>query len=425
MVYCCKKNMNKKKIVIVGCGIVGCIAAILLKQKKHDVLMYEKSGQIGGVLNDYKIFDDYFMRGPQYFDASSKNFKILKRLFPNEFSTFKYDYGVFSKFNNNEIVSSKFSLPIFQEKNIDLKNLKLKKVNQKNLKDRLSLYPNKINESLIKYLKKINIDPSKFSPSASINLAIDRVSISNLDQDLLKLKKKNKLIDSLYAIERDKLKKKNLNYAYPSKGYTIFFKKLLNKMNKLGIKIMLKNNIEPIWKQNNLKLFNGNQEIKSNYIFWSGNPTNLIKSYNKTNIDSFLFKNLIINANLLNFLNIKKFIQVYDTNSNINRIHIYKYNNISKLSVESDFVNEEPKKILLEAKNILKKFKIKIVLDEKTINKRSNPRFDITSLRDTKIIQKFLKSTRKTNLLFSPWLIYGRDEKIFSVINNLKNKKLL
>ena len=76
---------------------------------------------------------------------------------------------------------------------------------------------------MIKYLKKINIDPSKFSPSASINLAIDRVSISNLDQDLLKLKK-NKLIDSLYAIERDKLKIKNLNYAYPSKGYSIFLK---------------------------------------------------------------------------------------------------------------------------------------------------------------------------------------------------------
>lgn len=417
--------MNKKKIVIVGCGIVGCIVAILLKQKKHDVLMYEKSGQIGGVLNDYKIFDNYFMRGPQYFDASSKNFKVLKKLFPNEFSTFKYNYGVFSKLNNNEIISSKFSLPTFKDKKIDLKDLKLKKVNQKNLKDRLSLYPNKINKSLTKYLKKINIDPSKFSPSASINLAINRVNISNLDQDLLKLKKKNKLIDSLYAIERDKLKIKNLNYAYPSKGYTIFFKKLLNKMNKLGIKIMLKNNIEPIWKQNNLKLFNGNQEIKSNYIFWSGNPTNLIKSYNKTKIDSFLFKNFIINANLLNFLDIKKFIQVFDTNSNINRIHIYNYNNISKLSVESDFVIKEPKKILLEAKNILKKFKIKIVLDEKTINKRPFPRFDITSLRDTKIIQNFLKSTSKTNLLFSPWLIYGRDEKIFSVINDLKNKKLL
>ena len=38
--------------------------------------MYEKSGQIGGVLNDYKIFDDYFMRGPQYFDAESKTLKF-------------------------------------------------------------------------------------------------------------------------------------------------------------------------------------------------------------------------------------------------------------------------------------------------------------------------------------------------------------
>ena len=85
--------------------------------------MYEKSGQIGGVLNDYKIFDNYFMRGPQYFDASSKNFKVLKKLFPNEFSTFKYNYGVFSKLNNNEIISSKFSLPTFKEKKIDLKIL--------------------------------------------------------------------------------------------------------------------------------------------------------------------------------------------------------------------------------------------------------------------------------------------------------------
>ena len=70
------KEMNKKKIVIVGCGIVGCIVAILLKQKKHDVLMYEKSGQIGGVLNDYKIFDDYFMRGLNILMPALKTLKF-------------------------------------------------------------------------------------------------------------------------------------------------------------------------------------------------------------------------------------------------------------------------------------------------------------------------------------------------------------
>ena len=62
----------KKNIVIIGGGVIGCLTAIYLKKKKHEVTIFEKSNKLGGILNDYELEDQIFLKGVQYFDSKDQ-----------------------------------------------------------------------------------------------------------------------------------------------------------------------------------------------------------------------------------------------------------------------------------------------------------------------------------------------------------------
>ena len=50
----------KKKITIVGGGIIGCLVAIHFKKKNYDVTIVEQRKNLGGVLRDYETKNDFF-----------------------------------------------------------------------------------------------------------------------------------------------------------------------------------------------------------------------------------------------------------------------------------------------------------------------------------------------------------------------------
>ena len=68
------------------------------------------------------------------------------------------------------------------------------------------------------------------------------------------------------------------------------------------------------------------------------------------------------------------------------------------------------------------KLNIKIKIYNKTIVK-SLPRFDVFS-SDQRIISDFQNKTKDTNLLYSPWLIYGRKTKVKEIIDSFIDRKI-
>ena len=107
------------------------------------------------------------------------------------------------------------------------------------------------------------------------------------------------------------------------------------------------------------------------------------------------------------------------------RIHLYKLNKISKIGIECVDKNIDLKSIINEAKTILKNFDYNLKIDDSTINKKFSARYDLISINDVKTINSFQKLTEKTNLLYSPWLIYGRENKMNSIVQKLEERKII
>ena len=89
------------------------------------------------------------------------------------------------------------------------------------------------------------------------------------------------------------------------------------------------------------------------------------------------------------------------------------------------FQIKDEKKVASDACKILSKYGVNIKINFKTLSSFLDVRFNLVSTDDKKIIENFNRKTSKTNLLNSPWILYGRDQKLNYYIEKLKRDKLL
>lgn len=74
------KGENRKKVIIVGAGISGLTAGAYLVQNNFEVLILEKSLDIGGLVNTFNKDDFYFDTGPRVFGNAGILIPMLEDL---------------------------------------------------------------------------------------------------------------------------------------------------------------------------------------------------------------------------------------------------------------------------------------------------------------------------------------------------------
>jgi hypothetical protein len=417
------------KFVIIGGGISSCVIAFFLLKKNHTVEIYEKKNDLGGILNDFQNDKDIFFRGCQYLDVNNDWFETFKNEISEDLNIFEHTYGSYVEINGTKSFSDRFAVPFF--KNLDLKNYDISNISKKpllNMMDRFNLYPKKISNFFKDIIVRHNLDPTKLNYDSAGSLQMSRITSQEEENELIELKKKNKILEDIFAVHRKHIFKneKKLLGALPKNGFTNLFKKLKKKLEQKGVKIYLNSRVIPKWKDNNLKIFLGENIIKNDKVIWTGDPTKLIKQSIDKDIDSKYVNILQTNSNISKSNNFKdKYIQIFSDNKILTKIYLYKINQVEKISVESMFVKTPPTKILNEATEILKDFGINIELDKKSYFQKLDLRFNLVSLDDENTIQAFLKKTKDTNLLPGAWLIYGRDRKLHFYLQRLKEENFI
>jgi hypothetical protein len=407
----------KKKIIIIGGGITGCMAALYIDKKNFDVSIYESKNNLGGVLSDFSHKDESFLNGVQYLDVNTDWYIEIEKLFRKKLNKFNHSYGSITESENSISFSDKFAVPVFN--NIELNSLKKTKKN--NLSSRLSLYPKKISDFLNLYLKKFNISSKKISWDQACLLHIGRVTVIDDQKKLKKFKNLNKTADDIYAIEKKNfLKDQAFNAALPTKGYNHFFNDFHKILKKKKIKIYLKNKIKPSWI--NGKLFlktNDDKSFSADHIIWTGNPTNLIKEILKKKIDSVPLKMIQYSANVEKKVD-NFYTQIFSTKSNFLRFFSYNLDNKNKISIESIYDRNE-NNIKEKINILLKNINFNHKLTNEKIFKNLSVRFNIVTKRDEKIFDELKRKTLNTNLICGPWNVYSRNDKILYLKNIIDN----
>ncbi len=411
----------KKKLVIVGGGITACALALYASRKNFSVEIYEKNNSLGGILRDEKLKNDLYFKNCQYLNPNDKWYKKLFKKNLN-IKTFNHSKFSFCKFENEESFCEDiagFSI----KKEIDFEKIVIspKKINT--LKEKIQLYPIEISSQILKWLSNFDLNIDSLSVKSSDGLGLKRVFPQKNLLLLKKIKKKNKIYDSLFGLPNNLLYSKKILAALPKRGFNSLFDQIKRELRTSGVKFFFKSVVKPEWKNNLLFLKNKKDLIKSDYFFWSGNPTGLIKSYGLPLLDSANIKGKNYFFNLSGKIENSFYIQIYDINYPVSRMFIYKLQKRMKLTVETISNKMGSEEVRKYCQKIFDKFFKSNNFRIKN-NNFSIPikKYVLVTNKDFKIIQKFNNKTKNTNLIQGSWLKYSRDEKIDFAIKNFLTK---
>jgi hypothetical protein len=413
--------MKNKKVVIIGGGVIGFITAnYLLSKGIKDISIYELKNNVGGVLKDEIIKNDFFLNSCQYLDVYSEYYKYIPKKIKKSLYEFDHKYFSITKFKDKEIFTKDFAGPVFEEKPIYNKNVNL----NDSLLKRLNTYPVDVGFFLISWAKSAFENIHKLTGYSSNSLALRRVFFKNFVSDVKK-NKKIKYIDDTHGIPRDALKLSSLKAALPKRGFNYFFLTFEKYLINLGVHIYKKSPIKVLFSKNKIDIFTGSKKINYDYLVWTGNPTSIIKNTTKKILDSFNVKSVNYYFNIKKDIKKNFYIQVFSLDTKINRIFFYYNGNSSKVTVECFEHNLDPHAIQKDVLKYLKYLNLKIKNgDIKFSGHAKYKNYNIISKNDFQTLNNFKKIQDKLQLIDCGWDIYGRDKKLKNVFESI-NKHIL
>jgi hypothetical protein len=418
--------MPSKKIIIVGGGISGCVSAYYLSCKGHKVEIYEKSGNIGGIMRDHDFDGEIFFSGPHYLNPDifwtkdvikqKNNKNLLKKI--------NFSYGSYTNLFKEIFFSKNFAHPVTRKKFLGLKkNEKIKEILL--LQDRFNHYQKTISTALIKWCKNFTDQFDILHSNCRDILAVGKILFINDQKKISSLKKKNKLEDDLLGIP-------NLNYrkikAYvPPKGYNFFFEKLLIFLKKKKVSIKLNSHVQ-IKKDNKKILFiNKGKELKADYFIWASNPVPLFKTLKDNNIDNPFTRAFLAFFKVKDNPNKVKdiYIQVFSNKTLMTRVYIYNIHGITKVTVEGIYSKKKSQlsNIVKYTNEILKQIDPKIKLS-KEIKIKKIVKHNLLTVSDYNSFLNFKDDSKKNGIISGAWHINTREKKIDKIIDNLKKLNL-
>ena len=136
--------MKKKSFAIIGGGLTGCASALYLRNKGHNVTIFEKEKNLGGVAKDLTFDNKKYLNGPNYLDPNSLLINLLKKekFFKNIVSTKNLFYGSYTDIFLKNIYQIISLIPFVQ---IICKKVLLKI----EISRRIIQYPSSISKNLI------------------------------------------------------------------------------------------------------------------------------------------------------------------------------------------------------------------------------------------------------------------------------------
>ena len=413
----------KKKLTIIGGGITGCALALHASKKNYEVQIFEKNSFLGGILRDAHFDKHLFFQNCQYLNPNNKWYK---KLFGNNFhfeAFYHKKYTLSNLEGREKLFKDIAGLPITRD--IKFTNLSLNSKKIISLNNRLKLYPSSISSQIFKWLTKFKFEVNDLSYLSCDGLGLRRIFPQKNLNLLKRLKQKHKNYDDLFGLPNNLLYPKKIFATLPKRGFNYFFNQITKNLLEAGVKISFNAVVKPEWQKKFLKIKYKNNFVKSDYFFWTGNPTGLIKSYGLPLLDSRHINGKNFFFNLFGKINNNFYIQVFDANIPITRLFVYKLKNMLKLTVETNSRELKNADIIKYCNKLFNRYfkKEGLKINENLNFTKENKKYVLVTKKDLKIIQKFNNETKNSNLITGCWLKYSRDEKINYAIKNFEKIK--
>lgn len=398
------------KLQIIGGGISGLLTALMARVNHHEVTVYEASPNLGGILRDYLVDDDWYFHNTQYINEGSLCHNLLKNYTKIDLIEFSHEYGsITQQLDRTEIFHEDFAQPVF-------KNQPPSIVQSQKLPSTIDEWLNLYGENypfLHAFAKRFG-DIDELHLNSIIPMQISRVFYPRYTDELLVEKQTKQVADMIFGLPRSILtpnvpKQKAL---LPVLGYNDLVANIECCLKDMGVKILTSQPITPKSADNgSVELYARGKRIIADKTIWCGNPTSLIFQTMKYKLSNRALKTYCAIGKCDYIPNLEPiYIQVFSLDSSVVRFFLYNHGNSTKITVEGVGHIYNQSQIKSHVDNwLLKYFSINLRGDLTFINEK---RYVLLTYNDFKNIQNYMTSSYQSDIIAGGWECYGRDAKL-------------
>lgn len=397
-------------IQIIGGGISGLLTALMARINHYNVTVYEMSSEIGGVLRDCTVDNDWYFHNTQYINQGSLCHQLLKDYVRADLTEFNHEYGsITQQLDNTEVLHLDFAQPVFNNSPpiID-KDQEL----PKSIDEWLKLY--QLNHHFLNAFANKFCDIDNLHLNSIVPMQISRVFYQNNIENVLKQKQSNQVADNIFGLPRSILKPNTAKQKalLPTFGYNKLIQDIENCLNNMGVNIVKNQPITPkLGVNKQMELYVRNQKISADKTLWCGNPTPLIFQATGYKLSNQVLKMYCAVGKCEYIPNITPiYIQVFHLDSSIVRFFLYNDGDVTKITIEGVGHHYDKDKIHQEINDWLTKY-----FSTKLTNKLSffnEKRYVLLTNDDYKAICDYTTSQYQSDIVAGGWEVYGRDAKL-------------
>lgn len=410
------------RVLVVGAGVSGCMAALLAADAGHDVTVLEAGSEIGGTLRDVQVNGRIWFPNCQYMSCETFWFQALVELADVEYSVFPHTYGSWSDLFGDVVVHDKFA-------QIVVPKLKATPVLDtsplSSAINRLGRYDRDVSSKLVHWAKAWG-DLSALSHENCNQMQLGRVFHCDDVAGTLRCKRINATGDALFGVPRD-LREETWpieRAALPAGGWGTAFASIERALLARSVRIF-KDARASVRHQNGIiNVESSGESFESDITIWCANPNPLVNSLGLQRLDSpsTKMKSLLFEMEG-HFSEQPTYWQIFSRSTSITRIFIYEQRGVPCLTIEAFDRRSETNQIAELGRSILRDVGIEAQL--RLATEVSERRFALTTVRDVETFRTLELMLAELPIISGAWDIYGRDGRIERIIRSMVQRGLL
>jgi glycine/D-amino acid oxidase-like deaminating enzyme len=406
------------RVLVIGGGISGCVAALIASQAGHAVTLVERAQRLGGILADQTFGGERWYRTCQYANTSPPWFRELRRSCGGDWLEFPHRYGSWSDLFGTVVLHHDFAQVVVPERAAEAVGGSLEFASAA---DRLTRYPSNLSQVLLEWASRWGrLDD--LAPENCNMMQLGRVFMRDDVEGTRSLKASSVAADALYGLPRSLCcpQIEVQGAAVPRDGWDSVMASIHDALRRHRAQVLTGRAAVPrLVEAGRVHVDVDGARFDAELLIWCANPTPLVRLLLGERLDAPLLR-------MRNWYfecegdvpSDPVYWQVFSNRSPIVRIFAYPMASTRRVTVEAFDVETSGETIREDATRMISDLAGDVRL--RTVGAVADRRYVLLTNEDKRRLDALSSASLRAGVVPGGWSAYGRDQRLASVLGGMR-----
>jgi phytoene dehydrogenase-like protein len=409
------------KILVVGAGISGSLAAVMAAEAGHEVKLLEMGVAPGGVLRDHDHERGRWFRNCQYMNLGPW-YEAAATLGGMEFDVFPHHYGSWNDLFGDVVVHDDFAQVVVPHHRAELLE---GAASFGSAAARLACYPPDVARPVAQWGSRWG-NLESLDHQNCLMMQLGRVFMVDDLAGVLACKKNSALADALYGVPRSRLTPPApvQPAALPRGGWTAAFDRMMEELQSRGARLYFGAPAKASLREGRIVVSTQQGELPADLVVWCANPHPLVRAFGIERLDSPASSMVNVLFEVHGELpEAPMYWQIFARSSPVVRLFSYVLSGRQCLTVEAFDVGSDLESITRDVLRFTGDLGLNV--DLKPVAVVPERRYVLLTNGDRERFARLDEQAAAAGVVTGGWHAYGRDQRLAHILGAMKQRGAL